>query len=388
MFEYFPTNYIWSLGVAATLNSGGAIDEVDRACRPIRDAAAKGDAGTRDLMLAWKRVADQVADQAREAEAAGHHRTAGQKYFRSAAYVCQAERMLSSKDPERIPFYQEGLDAMQKSFDLVDPATSRVSIPFEAPHGPTELPAYFMKAARPDGTPAPTMIMWNGLDSTKEHMYTSGWPQELAQRGISTLMVDCPGSGEALRFLGLKSRVETEDWAKACVDHLETRDDVDQRRIGLAGWSLGGYYAPRAAAFEKRLALVVAWGANHNWGEVQKRRLEREGENPVPHYWEHVLWVWGYDDVETFIKAAEDVHLNGIVEQITVPFLITHGQNDRQIPVEYAHQSYDQAVNSPNRELRIFTPEEGATEHVGLDHLPHVGAFTADWIEDRFAELN
>jgi hypothetical protein len=39
MFEYFPTNYIWSLGVAATLNSGGAIDEVDRACRPIRYAA-------------------------------------------------------------------------------------------------------------------------------------------------------------------------------------------------------------------------------------------------------------------------------------------------------------------------------------------------------------
>jgi dienelactone hydrolase len=387
MFEYFPTNYIWSLGVAATLNSGGAIDEVDRACRPIRDAAERGDAGTRDLMLAWKAVADQVAEQAREAEAAGHLRTAGQKYFRSAVYVCQAERMLSSKDPERIPFYQQGLDAMQKSFDLVDPATTRVAIPFEGPSGPTELPAYFLKATRSDGSPAPTMIMWNGLDSTKEHMYTSGWPQELAQRGISTLMVDCPGSGEALRFLDLKSRVETEDWARACVDFLETSDDVDHERIGLVGWSLGGYYAPRAAAFEKRLKLVVAWGANHNWGEVQKRRLEREGENPVPHYWEHVLWVWGHDDVETFIKAAADVHLNGVVEQITVPFLITHGENDRQIPVEYAHQSYDQAVNSPNRQLRIFTPDEGATEHVGLDHLPHVGAFTADWIEDRFAEL-
>ena len=62
------------------------------------------------------------------------------------------------------------------------------------------------------------------------------------------------------------------------------------------GWSLGGYYVPRAAAFEKRLALAVAWGANHNWGEVQKQRLEREGENPVPHYWEHVLWVWGETD--------------------------------------------------------------------------------------------
>lgn len=379
MFEYFPTNYIWSLGVAATLNSGGLIDEVDRACRPIRDAAERGDAGTRDLMLAWKRVADQVADQAAEAEKAGHLRTAGQKYFRSAAYVCQAERMLSSKDPERLPFYQQGLDAMQRSFDLIDPATTRVAVPFEG----TTLPAYFTKAEG-DG-PRPTVVMWNGLDSTKEHMYTSGWPAEMARRGISTLMVDCPGSGEALRFQDLKARVETEDWAAACVDYLEKRHDVDMSKVGLVGWSLGGYYVPRAAAFEKRFAFAVAWGANHNWGEVQKARIEREGENPVPHYWEHVLWVWGYDDIPSFIEAAEAINLNGVVEQITCPFLITHGENDRQIPVKYAHQSYDQAVNSPKRTLRVFTVEEGGAEHVGLDHLPHVGAYTADWIEDTLA---
>ena len=91
-------------------------------------------------MLAWKAVADQVAEQAREAEEAGHLRTAGQKYFRSAVYVCQAERMLSSKDPERIPFYQQGLDAMQKSFDLVDPATTRVAIPFEGSRAAGVLP--------------------------------------------------------------------------------------------------------------------------------------------------------------------------------------------------------------------------------------------------------
>jgi dienelactone hydrolase len=384
VFEYFPGNYIWNLGVAATLNSGGLIDEVDRACRPLRELAAQGsDVGTREFMAAWQSVADQLEEQAAEAEKAGHLRTAGQKYFRAAAYLCQAERMQSASDPNRTVVYQHCLDLMQKSFDLVDPATSRVAIPFEG----TTLPAYFTRAERPDGTPAPTMIMWNGLDSTKEHMYTSEWPKELAARGISTLMVDCPGSGEALRFGDLKARVATEDWARACVDYLETRDDVDSDRIGLVGWSLGGYYAPRAAAYEKRLKLVVAWGANHNWGEVQKRRLEREGENPVPHDWEHVLWVWGADDVETFVKGAEAVNLNGVVELITCPFLITHGENDRQINVQYAHQSYEQAVNSPKRELRIFTPEEGATEHVGLDHLPHVAAFTADWIEDTFAEL-
>ena len=122
---------------------------------------------------------------------------------------------------------------------------------------------------------------------------------------------------------------------------------------------------------------------------MQRRRLEREGERPVPHYWEHVLWVWGGGD-ETWTSSSTSpttCNLDGVVEQITVPFLIAHGANDRQIPVAYAHRSYEQAVNSPKRELRVFTPEEGATEHIGLDHLPHVSTFIADWVADTFAEL-
>lgn len=382
MFEYFTgPKYVWNLGVCATLNNGGLIDEVDRACRPAREAADV-DSGSKVFMQSWKAVADQVADQARASEAAGHLRTAGQQWYRAGLYVCQAERMLSNTDPGRRAFYQQALDAFEKVFELADPATSRVEIPFEG----TTLPAYFSNAST-DGEPVPCVIMWNGLDSTKEHMYTSGWAQEMRQRGISVLMIDNPGSGEALRFQDLKSRIESEQWASAQVDWLEGRADVDSDRIGLVGWSLGGYYVPRAAAFEKRIKLIAVWGANHNWGEVQKKRLQREGENPVPHYWEHVLWVWGFDDVEKFIAYAEGVNLDGVVEQITVPFLIAHGANDRQISVDYAHRSYDQAVNSPKRELRVFTVEEGAAEHVGLDHMPHINAFIADWVEDTLAEL-
>ncbi len=231
------------------------------------------------------------------------------------------------------------------------------------------------------------IVLVNGLDSTKEHMYSSGFWAELAARGISCLMLDQPGTGEALRLQELTARIDAETWAGAVVDLLLTRSDVDPARIGIVGWSLGGYYAPRAAAFEKRFALCAAWGANHDWGAVQRRRLEREGERPVPHYWEHVLWVWGQTDLQEFIKFAADVNLDGVVENITVPFLIAHGANDRQIPLEYAHRSYDQAVNSPKRELRVFTPEEGATEHIGLDHLPYVSSFIADWVADTFSEL-
>jgi pimeloyl-ACP methyl ester carboxylesterase len=392
VFEYFPTGpYTWNLSVVATLNSGGLIDEVDRACRPIKDAANAGeDAGTPDFLRAWTALTDQLVGQAEEAEKAGHTRTAGQLYFRASNYLAQAERMLAHSDPNRVPTYKRMLEIAQKAFDTHSPSVSRVAIPYEG----TTLPAYF--SAAPGDGPKPVIVLVNGLDSTKEHMYASDHWEELAARGISCLMLDQPGTGEALRLQGLTARIDTEAWAGAAVDYLETRDDVDAGRIGIVGWSLGGYYAPRAAAFEKRFALVVAWGANHNWGAVQRRRKEREGERPVPHYWEHVLWVWGFDPgtdgdehhLDAFLDFADDVHLDGVVEQITVPFLIAHGANDRQIPLEYAHRSYDQAVNSPKRELRVFTPEEGATEHIGLDHLPYVSTFIADWVADTFAELD
>ena len=386
MFEYFPGNYVWNLTVVAALNSGGLIDEVDRACRPLREIATRGsDPGTGEFLRAWTVVVDDLEAQAMADEKAGHTRAAGQKYRRATNYLLHAERMQRGHAPERMAVYQRCLDLLAKSMTLADPATTRVEVPYEG----TSLPAYFRNAS-PDsqpGQPVPCVILWNGLDSTKEHMYLSGFADELAARGVSTLMVDCPGSGEALRLRGLTARIDTEAWAAACVDYLLARGDVAPARIGLAGWSLGGYYAPRAAAFEKRLALVVAWGANHDWGAVQRRRLEREGEHPVPHYWEHVLWVWDKQDLDTFIAFADDINLDGVVEQITVPFLICHGENDRQIPLAYAHRSYEQAVNSPKRELRIFTPDEGGAEHIGLDHLPHVSTFIADWITDTFAEL-
>jgi dipeptidyl aminopeptidase/acylaminoacyl peptidase len=379
VFEYFPGNYVWNLGVVATLNSGGLIDEVDRACRPIREAATRGeDAGTSDFLRAWSALTDQLVGQAEAAEKAGHARTAAQLYARATNYLCQAERMLSNSDPDRLPTYRRVLALQEKAFDA---RVVRVEIPYEG----TTLPAYYSKAPAADDASAPVVVLVNGLDSTKEHQYSSGHWAELAARGISCLMLDQPGTGEALRLQGLTARIDTEVWAAAAVDWLETRTDVDHARIGIVGWSLGGYYAPRAAAFEKRFALCVAWGANHNWGAVQRRRLEREGERPVPHYWEHVLWVWGHTDLREFIEFADAVHLDGVIEKITVPFLVAHGANDRQIPLAYAHRSYQQAVNSPKRELRVFTPEEGATEHIGLDHLPYVSTFIADWVADTFA---
>lgn len=178
MFEYFPGNYVWNLGVVAALNSGGYIDEVDRACRPIREAATRGeDAGTEEFLASWTAVVDDLVEAAGRDRAVGRTRSAGHAYARAANYLIHAERMQSPQTPDRNAIYRRVLELMQQSFDLVDPNTVRVSIPFRD----TTLPAYF---TRPDvAGPVPCMIVWNGLDSTKEHMYLSGFAYELAERG-------------------------------------------------------------------------------------------------------------------------------------------------------------------------------------------------------------
>ena len=379
MFEYFPGNYVWNLAVVATLHNGGAIAEIDEACRPIREAATQGaDAGTQQFFESWSAVADRLVGLAEEDEAAGRNLSAGEKYRRAALYLINADRMQSVHAPDRRAHYERAIALQHKAMRLAQDPVEIVEVPYAG----ASLPAYLYRA--PSDGPTPVLVVWNGFDSFKEQLLGSGLPQELARRGVSTLLVDQPGTGGALRLHGLHAVPETESYGTACYEFLAARNDVDAHRIGILGVSLGGYYAPRAAAFEERFALVVAWGANHEWGEVQRRRLQREGEKPVPHYWEHALWVWGQSSMADFAKLWDRITLNGVVDRIRVPFLVVHGARDRQIPVEYAHASYEQAVNSPKRELKIFTEREGGVEHCNLDDPMNATRFVADWVAETF----
>ncbi|MGE8134251.1 alpha/beta hydrolase family protein, partial [Novosphingobium subterraneum] len=116
-------------------------------------------------------------------------------------------------------------------------------------------------------------------------------------------------------------------------------------------------------------------------------RVANEGENPVPHYWDHVMWVFGIDDREAFLAYADQITLDGQVDKIRVPFLVTHGENDRQIPVYNAHMSYDQATNSPKRSLRIFTKADFEVEHCGADNGTAMRDYIADWCAQTFNEM-
>lgn len=82
--------------------------------------------------------------------------------------------------------------------------------------------------------------------------------------------------------------------------------------------------------------MCVAWGANHNWGELQKRRLAREGDRPVP--------------------------------------------------PEYAHAQYEAAINSSRSELKFFTREEGGSMHASADNMAVATSFISDWVQSVLIE--
>jgi dienelactone hydrolase len=378
MFKYFPTNYPWNLAVDLAIEMGARIGEIEAMCSPLIEASKAPDAdGTRAFREAWEGTANQLITLAQEDKAQGRLISAGDKLGRAATYLLTAERLQSHDAPGRMALYRRFLDTFAEGVQLAKEPCTRVEIPYEGTH----LSALFVPAQGGDG-PQPVLVQVNGLDSTKEMKYRVGLPHWLAQRGIASLIVDQPGTGEALRLQGLTARHDSEHWASRVVDWLETRPDIDPKRIGLEGVSLGGYYCPRAVAFEPRFACGVIWGANHDWRDVQKRRLEREGDFPVPHYWKHVMWVWGARDMDHFMQIAESVHLDGVLDRIRVPFLVTHGEKDSQIPLKWAHRTYEQLVNSPRRELKVFDGRTGGVQHSSFDNSANAGAFIADWVAE------
>ncbi|MBD8495086.1 prolyl oligopeptidase family serine peptidase [Pseudomonas syringae] len=378
MFRYFPTNYVWNLSVDLAIEMGARMGEIEQMCAPLQEAARQPDAdGTRAFRETWALMADKLCGLAEEDQAAGRLLSAGEKYSRAATYYLTCERLQAHGAPGREALYQRFLQTFAQGIALASENCERVEIPYEGKH----LSGLYVRAEGVQG-PAPLLVQVNGLDSTKEMKYRVGLPAWLARRGVSSLIIDQPGTGEALRLQGLTARHDSEHWASRVVDWLETRDDVDPKRIGMEGVSLGGYYCPRAVAFEPRFACGVVWGANHDWRDVQKRRLEKEGDFPVPHYWAHVCWVWGAKDVDEFMSIAENVHLDGVLERIKVPFLVTHGEKDSQIPLKWAHRTYEQLVNSPRRELKIFTDREGGVQHSSFDNSINAGHFIADWVAE------
>lgn len=371
MFQFFPGNYMWSQAVLRALAAGGAVGEVVQVVSALQDAAPRYD--TAAWYDAWRALGDHLWQQAEWDLGNDHPRSAREAFQRACNYYQWAISFLDHHDPRKAETHRRSVDAFARFAELSEPRIERVEVPYEG----TSFPAWFVPGA--GAAPRkPTVIYLPGLDSTKEQ----GLPfaQVLTARGFHTLLPDGPGVGEGIQFRGLINRYDYEVPGRAAFDYLAGRPDVDANRIAAVGISMGGYRAPRFAAFEPRLAACVAWGAVWDWASVWASRIANErGNVPVPH--SHVVWVMGAQSLDEVTRIVQDWRLEGVAQRIQCPLLVTHGEKDAQIPVAQAYALYE-AAGSPQKELKIFTEAEGGSAHCQNDNRLLAYAYVSDWLED------
>ena len=225
----------------------------------------------------WCAMGDHVARMADEAEARGRQFTAGDYYPRAGYYYYTGERMVHPGE-RKTRIYDKAIRSFNAGFARLYLDFERVEAPYEG----TSLPAYFVRARGTTGR-APTVVVFDGLDNCKE-MSALFCGLEDSRRRFNTLAIDGPGQGETLRLRGITSRYDYEVPGTAAYDYVASRGDVDPEKVVILGYSFGGYCVPRIAAFEKRYAGGVAFGAMywdmHAWLLRTQEQMKKGAGNP------------------------------------------------------------------------------------------------------------
>lgn len=296
---------------------------------------------------------------AESALAAGCRLTAG-AHFNRAALCYHFAKFVFVNDYEAMRgAHLKAVDCRARSLPLTDPPGERIAIPHEG----TELYGILRKPR--GGRAPPIVVMCMGLDSAKEEMESN--EGVFLDRGMATLTFDGPGQGEAEYQLPIRGDYEAV--VASVVDYVHQRRDVDARRIGLWGVSLGGYYAPRAAAFEKRVQACIALSGPYDWAEIWSAlpELTREAFR---------VRAKCKTQEEAFGHAAS-LSLKGVAEKITCPLFVVAGKLDRLVPWQHGER-LARAAQGP---VEFCLIEDG--NHVANNRAYKYRTQSADWMARR-----
>lgn len=311
-----------------------------------------------DWLDAWCGLADEHLGLAREAERAGRGRSAGEAYLRAALCLHFGKFVWVLDADAHRAATERAIGALAKAHEHLDPTAERIETVLDG----GVLAANLRRP--PSGSRPPLVLLVPGLDSTKEEFFHH--ETAFLVRGMATLSMDGPGQGES--GFALPIRPDYEVAVAAMFDALAGRDDLDLDRVGAVGVSLGGYYAPRAAAFEPRLRAIAAISGPYEFGEQwdQLPPLTREAFRVKS----------GARDEREGLVRARALTLGGVAARITQPALFVAGGQDRIVPWRETERAAREARNGT-----FVLIEHGS--HV-CSNVPYLyRPLVADWMAER-----
>ena len=289
--------------------------------------------------------AERIASEAETQQKKDHRISARDNFLRASSYYRSAEFLLHANpdDPRVKHAYERSVACYKSAAALFTPAI----VPLEIPYEGTTLPGYFHS---PDtsGRRRPTILLNTGFDGSAEEMHWNG-ARAAVERGYNVLVFDGPGQFGPLHRQGLHFRPDWEKVVTPVVDFAVARADVDPNKITLYGASFGGYLAPRAAAFEPRLAACIADDGIYDYGASQlagipeqaraqvlwaltapsapqlDARLEQMMKaNSVARWaFTHGMYAMGVNSPRAYLAATQAYNLrDGIAEKIKCPTLV------------------------------------------------------------------
>lgn len=345
----------------------------------------------------WESAGQRAFDLGAAAEASGQVESARLAFLRACTYFRTAGLVFLGTDADAR--LGRSIDRQREAFRRAIPHLRAVVEPVDIPFGSITLPGYHYRVAG-DGARRATVILLNGYDGTVEELYFAN-AQAALDRGYDVLAFDGPGQGSVLVEQGVPMRADWENVVPAVVDWLLDRGTADPDRIGLIGWSLGGFLAPRAASGEHRLAAVIA---DANFFDLYESVLDRipsplragfaagrpavvktvgalldeVAQRPTGGWnLRRGVFVHGVDSVRDYIRETPAYTLKGYAEKITCPTLITRGESD-EVSAS-AHETFE-AITAP-KEFFTFTDAEGAGGHCELGARQLYFARAYGWLD-------
>jgi dienelactone hydrolase len=393
------------------LGSAGQIAAAGEVVSAVAQAnSTPGGATYQAIFDAFIAMGNRLETAAAAAAKNGHRVTARAKYLRAAKYYAQALYWVpgTSTPGAEADVYQVMDHAFTSGMNLMQVMPERLKIPYER----RTLPGWFMRPAG-DGKRRPTIIMNNGSDGQNVDMLVQGGFDAL-ERGYNVVIFEGPGQGSQLFLENIPFRPDWEKVITPIVDVLEQRSDVNTKQIALRGISFGGELTPRAAAFEHRIAALVADPGNVdtwvNYPAILQDVAKSGTRAQINAAWNtdivpgstpeqmfslkktlEIFTAGAHDDVTkgevptdwaAVSEAIGKFNLDGVVDKIKCPTLVTKYEGDTWFKDE-PRKLYD-ALTVKKKDYVEFTAVDGAQYHCGPLAPQLVNETCWDWVDDVF----